>query len=74
MLEVLACGVPVAAFPVTGPVDVLTQGVTGILDEDLRTAALAALELDRGQCRAEALEHTWKESSRQFSANLVPAG
>ena len=74
MLEAMACGVPVAAFPVTGPVDVVTRGVTGILDEDLRKAALAALELDRGRCRAEALKHTWKESSRQFSDNLVPAG
>jgi glycosyltransferase involved in cell wall biosynthesis len=74
MLEAMACGVPVAAFPVTGPVDVVTHGVTGILDEDLRAAALAALKLDRGRCRAEALKHTWAESSRQFSANLVPAG
>jgi glycosyltransferase involved in cell wall biosynthesis len=73
MLEAMACGVPVAAFPVTGPVDVVTRGVTGILDEDLRTAALAALELDRRQCRTEALKHTWAESSRQFSDNLVPA-
>jgi hypothetical protein len=47
--------------------------VTGILDEDLRTAAIAALELDRAQCRAEALKHTWSESSRQFCDNLVPA-
>jgi glycosyltransferase involved in cell wall biosynthesis len=70
----MACGVPVAAFPVTGPVDVVNHGVTGILDDDLRAAALAALELDRGRCRAEALKHTWAESSRQFSDNLVPAG
>jgi 1,2-diacylglycerol 3-alpha-glucosyltransferase/glucuronosyltransferase len=73
MLEAMACGVPVAAFPVTGPVDVVSHGVTGILNEDLRAAALAALELDRGRCRAEALKHTWAESSRQFSDNLVPA-
>jgi len=73
MLEAMACGVPVAAFPVTGPLDVVTHGVTGVLDEDLRTAALAALQLDRGRCRAEALKHTWAESSRQFSDNLVPA-
>jgi glycosyltransferase involved in cell wall biosynthesis len=73
MLEAMACGVPVAAFPVTGPVDVLRHGVTGILDEDLRVAALAALELDRGRCRAQALQHAWTRSSRQFSNNLVPA-
>ena len=74
MLEAMACGVPVAAFPVTGPIDVVTHGVTGILDPDLRQAALAALKLDRARCRAEALKHTWEESSRQFSDNLVPAG
>lgn len=73
MLEAMASGVPVAAFPVTGPVDVVTHGVTGILGEDLRAAALAALELDRWSCREEALKHTWEESSRQFSDNLVPA-
>jgi glycosyltransferase involved in cell wall biosynthesis len=74
MLEAMACGVPIAAFPVTGPIDVVTHGTTGILDEDLRTAALAALKLDRGRCRAEAMKHTWAESSRQFINNLVPAG
>ena len=73
MLEALACGVPVAAFPVTGPLDVVENGVTGILSEDLHAAALAAVRLDRARCRAEALKHTWTESSRQFSDNLVPA-
>ncbi|MEZ5542691.1 MAG: glycosyltransferase family 1 protein [Pseudomonadota bacterium] len=72
MLEAMACGVPVAAFPVTGPRDVVTPGATGILDHDLRKAALAALELDRGRCRAEALRHTWQAASRQFFENLVP--
>jgi glycosyltransferase involved in cell wall biosynthesis len=72
MLEAMACGVPVAAFPVTGPLDVVTQGETGILDRDLRKAALAALELDRGRCREEALRHTWQASSQQFFDNLVP--
>ncbi|MGD2056606.1 MAG: glycosyltransferase family 1 protein [Gammaproteobacteria bacterium] len=71
MLEAMACGVPVAAFPVTGPVDVVTPGETGILDEDLRRAALEALELDRKRCRSEALQHTWAASARQFLNNLV---
>jgi 1,2-diacylglycerol 3-alpha-glucosyltransferase/glucuronosyltransferase len=73
MLEAMACGVPVAAFPVTGPVDVVTHEETGFLDMDLRRAALAALELSRERCREEALKHTWEMASKQFLANLVPA-
>jgi glycosyltransferase involved in cell wall biosynthesis len=73
MLEAMACGVPVAAFPVTGPIDVVTHGETGMLDEDLGKAALAALELSRDRCREEALKHTWQAASRQFAGNLVPA-
>jgi len=72
MLEAMACGLPVAAFPVTGPVDVVKPGITGILDNDLRKAALAALELDRAACRREALERTWQRATGQFVANLVP--
>jgi len=73
MLEAMACGVPVAAFPVTGPVDVVTHGETGILDEDLRKAALAALDLSRERCREEALKFSWLAASREFAGNLVPA-
>ena len=73
MLEAMACGLPVAAFPVTGPLDVVKQGETGILDHDLRRAALAALDLDRNRCREEALRHTWEAATRQFLNNLVPA-
>jgi len=74
MLEAMACGLPVAAYPVTGPLDVVTHGETGCLNEDLRKAALDALALDRERCRAEALSHTWEAASRQFLGNLVPAG
>lgn len=73
MLEAMACGVPVAAFPVTGPVDVVRPGVTGVLDEDLRKAALAALELDPAACRDYALGQGWDVASRQFEGNLVEA-
>ena len=73
MLEAMACGLPVAAFPVTGPIDVVRQGVTGVLDDDLRNAALAALELGGGNCRQEALGRTWRRATEQFFANLVPA-
>lgn len=71
LLEAMACGVPVAAYPVTGPIDVVIQGVTGVLDTDLRAAALAALRLDPNQCRAYALANTWETATRQFLSHLV---
>jgi glycosyltransferase involved in cell wall biosynthesis len=72
LLEAMACDVPVAAYPVTGPIDVVTQGVTGELHEDLRAAALAALKLDPQQCRAYALANTWESATRQFLSQLAP--
>ncbi|MGH2884243.1 MAG: glycosyltransferase [Solirubrobacteraceae bacterium] len=54
LLEAMASGLPVAALPVTGPVDIVMPGVTGILSEDLREAALGALKLDRARVRATA--------------------
>jgi glycosyltransferase involved in cell wall biosynthesis len=72
LLEAMACGVPVAAYPVTGPIDVVTQGLTGELNEDLRAAALAALKLDANQCRAYALANTWETATRQFLSHLAP--
>lgn len=72
LLEAMSCGVPVAAYPVTGPIDVVTQGVTGVLDNDLRAATLAALRLDPNQCRAYALANTWENATRQFLSNLAP--
>jgi len=71
LLEAMACGVPVAAYPTTGPIDVVQPGVTGVLDEDLRVATLAALELDPAACRAHALQHTWDAATRQFLGNLA---
>ena len=70
MLEAMACGLPIAAYPVTGPKDVVQPGVTGILDGDLRKAALAALSLDRTRCRDAALTCSWEEATRQFVSNL----
>lgn len=72
LLEAMACGIPVAAYPVTGPIDVVTRGVTGELDEDLRAATLAALKLDPNQCRAHALANTWQTATRQFHSHLAP--
>jgi glycosyltransferase involved in cell wall biosynthesis len=71
MLEAMACGTPVAAFPVTGPIDVVRQGVSGCLDEDLARAVRGALALSRDDCRRAALERTWDRAVAQFMAHLA---
>lgn len=65
-LEALACGVPIAAFPVTGPKDVIGDSPVGVLDEDLRAACMRALCPSRDSCRKFALAHSWENSARQF--------
>jgi 1,2-diacylglycerol 3-alpha-glucosyltransferase/glucuronosyltransferase len=74
MLEALACATPVAAFPVSGPLDVLgsAAGTVGALDADLGRAARAALAMDRGACRAFAERFTWRRAAEMFISNLVP--
>ena len=73
LLEALASGVPVAAYPVAGPADVIGASGVGVLDEDLRKAALAALDVPRERCRAFALRHDWAACARQFLENIVTA-
>ena len=69
-LEAMACGVPVAAYPVSGPIDVVENGVTGVLDLDLAAAAQRALDIDPQACRRRALKSGWDVCSRQFEGNL----
>ncbi len=69
-LEALACGVPIAAFPVTGPKDVIGDHPVGVLNEDLRVACLGALNISRDACRAFALTRSWENSARQFIGHL----
>lgn len=74
MLEALASGVPVAAFPVQGPRDILRDSRAGVLCEDLGQAALRALELRPEDCRNQAERYSWQAATRQFLANLAPLG
>jgi glycosyltransferase involved in cell wall biosynthesis len=66
LLEALACGVPVAAYNVMGPKDVVAHGSVGVLGGDLRVAALAALSLSREACRSYAERFSWAASARRF--------
>lgn len=72
MLEAMACGVPVAAFPVPGPLDVVMEGVSGCLDKDLAIAMQRALLLDPTDCRAFAGEFSWQHCSRIFLDLVQP--
>jgi 1,2-diacylglycerol 3-alpha-glucosyltransferase/glucuronosyltransferase len=71
ILEALASGVPVAAYPVSGPLDVIGTAPVGALDDDLATAVRRALTADPAACRAYAERFSWRESARQFLSNLV---
>lgn len=72
MLEALACGTPIAAFPVQGPVDVVGGSDVAVLDDDLRKAALQALRIDRDRCSSHAERFGWDIATAQFIAHQVP--
>jgi glycosyltransferase involved in cell wall biosynthesis len=74
VLEALASGLPVAAYPVTGPMDILGEAPVpvGTLNEDLGQAALAALNIDRSACRPYAERFSWAACAQRFLDNLVP--
>ncbi|HLG83090.1 MAG TPA: glycosyltransferase family 1 protein [Bradyrhizobium sp.] len=71
LLEALASGLPIAAFPVSGPMDVIGDAPVGVLSEDLRTACLRALDIPRAACVEFAAKHTWEASGRAFLANMA---
>jgi 1,2-diacylglycerol 3-alpha-glucosyltransferase/glucuronosyltransferase len=73
LLEALASGLPVAAFPASGPIDVLTEPGVGVMDWDLRAALIHALTLDRHAVRAHALRYSWEISAKQFIDNVLIA-
>jgi glycosyltransferase involved in cell wall biosynthesis len=72
LLEAMACGLPVAAYPVAGPLDVVGTNAVGCLDEDLGVAARNALAIPRADCRRYAEGFSWAASARQFLDNLAP--
>lgn len=73
LLEAMASGVPVAAFPVTGPLDVVTSGIGGVLSEDLAAAVRGARLLDRTHVRAHAMRYSWRRAAVLFLQGLVSA-
>ena len=70
LIEAMACGTPVAAYPVTGPLDVVTDRAAGVLSDDLRQAALAALDCDRNAVRRFGQRYSWEAATRQFVQHL----
>ncbi|AET89625.1 glycosyl transferase [Burkholderia sp. YI23] len=74
LLEAMACGTPVAAYPVTGPIDVLGENGPGALHDDLREACLEALKIERADARAWAERFSWRAASEQFASHLRQCG
>ena len=72
LLEAMACGTPVAAYPVTGPIDVLGHSNAGAMSDDLREACLQALKIPRESARAHAERFSWKAATDEFVRHLKP--
>jgi glycosyltransferase involved in cell wall biosynthesis len=72
MIEAMACGTPVAAFPAAGPMDVIEEGKTGFMDKDLSTAVYRCLGLDRDKVLEYSMKWSWEHCWKIFKDNLVP--
>ena len=70
MLEAMACGTPVAAYPVTGPTDMVIDYVNGALDRDLGRAVDRALAVPRAACRRFALANDWRVVTKRMEKSL----
>jgi glycosyltransferase involved in cell wall biosynthesis len=71
--ESLGCGVPVAAYPAPGPIDIIQNGITGIINDDLEFACLEALKLNSKDCIEFARNNSWEKATEQFINNLIQA-
>jgi glycosyltransferase involved in cell wall biosynthesis len=72
MIEAMACGTPVAAYPAPGPMDVIQEGSTGFMEKDLSTAVYRCLGLDRDKVLEYSMEWSWEHCWKIFKDNLVP--
>ena len=72
MIEAMACGTPVAAYPAAGPMDVIDEGKTGFMDKDLSTAVYRCLGLDRDKVQEYSMKWSWEHCWKIFKDNLVP--
>ena len=72
IIEAMATGTPVAAYPVTGPIDIIPDSQAGVVDEDLQKACLACLELNRDDAVAHAQNYSWEAVTQTFFNYLTP--
>lgn len=73
MIEAMACGTPVAAYPVQGPLDIIEQGITGVMNEDLIEAVNKCLELNRKTVYEQSVSWSWERAWHIFRDNLIKA-